>query len=289
MKERIFIPVLLVLVSMAIVACGTNQRANMATRVPTPEIRQLNVGEMIVYDFGAIKLHNFNTKNPLGDQAYLLETGNELILIELLAFNYNIEEFKNYIQEIGKPLTTIIVAYHPAGANAFPNVRMYASAGLGAAASVPSFIGRFGDVFNPSLPQTFELVRAGEMEIGGVRFNIIPTASAFDFEIMDINVRFTHMIGSNTHNILPSINEIDRMIALMREIQSKNYSLILSGHDIPRTNEVTAEKIAYLEKTKELVATSSNADTFVEAMRAAFPNYSGENFLLRSATALFAP
>jgi hypothetical protein len=94
------------------------------------------------------------------------------------------------------------------------------------------------------------------------------------------------MVGSNTHNILPSVGAIDAMIAQMKNIQAKNYGLILTSHDIPRTIEVAEEKIAYLERTKAIAASSRNAEEFTQAMKAAFPNYYGENYLGMTAAAL---
>jgi hypothetical protein len=78
------------------------------------------------------------------------------------------------------------------------------------------------------------------------------------------------------------------MIALMGHIQTEGYGLILTSHDIPRGVEIAAEKIAYLERTKALAASSNDAEAFMAAMNAAFPNYYGEDFLGMTAEALFA-
>lgn len=255
---------------------------------PVPETKQLGVGAMMIYDFGDVKLHAYETKDPIADECFLLETRSEIVLIELAGFRNNIEELTNYTKELGKPLTSVIVAYHPAGGDMYPGAKIYASKGLGEAALVPGFIKAFGEAFDGNLPDKFELIKPGAMTIGGVDFNMIQTASAFDLEIPAINSYMAHMVGSNTHNILVSVEQIDAMAAQMKMFQSKNYSLILSGHDIPRTIEIAAEKIAYLEKAKELAASSNNAEEFIAAMNKAFPDYYGANFLEMSAGALFA-
>jgi hypothetical protein len=297
MKYKSYITIIAAIFLIAIAASVTSdtpdfvsetQNEETISNVPTPDITQLDIGEMFVYDFGTIKLHAYNSNDYIADQVFLLESNNELILIELLPFYDNIEEFANYVLELGKPLTSVIIAYHPAGADAHQHTKMYASQGLGEAALVPIFAEQFGEIFNDSMPETYELVRSGEMTISGVEFNVIQTDSAFDLEIPEINVYFTHMVGKNTHNILPSIDAIDGMIAWMKNIQSKNYDLILSGHDIPRTIEISAEKIAYLEKTKEFALSSIDAEAFIQVMNNAFPNYYGENYLEMSAEALFA-
>lgn len=256
--------------------------------VPTPDVKQLSVGTMMVYDFGDLTLHSYETKDPIADENFILETKDELIVIELIGFKNNIEEFQSYIDGLGKPLNSVIVAYHPAGGDAHSNAQMYASEGLGEAALVPGFVEAFGDAFNGNLPTKFELVAPGSMTISGVEFNVIETADAFDLEIPAINVYMTHMVGMGTHNILPSMEAIDGMLAQMKDFQNKNYDLILSGHDIPRTIDIAAEKIDYLEKTKVLANSSNNAEEFIEAMKASFPDYLGENYLEMSAGGLFA-
>lgn len=255
--------------------------------VPSPETKQLGVGTMQEYDFGTIKLHAYETKDPISDENFLLETDNELILIELVGFYNNIEELQSYIEKLGKPLTSVIVAYHPAGGDAHPNAQMYASEGLGEAGLIPMFVEKYGDDFNGDLPTKYQIVAPGIMTVGGIEFNVIQTDSAFDLEIPAINAYFTHMVGSNTHNTLRSVDQIDEMIAQMKNLQAKNYSLILTGHDVPRTIDVATEKIDYLEKMKEFIASSESAEVFTQAMKKAFPNYQGENFLEMSAGALF--
>lgn len=258
-----------------------------AAEAPTPETIDLEVGTMRVYDFGDLKLHAYETKDAIADENFLLETPNEVIVIELIGFKNNIEELQAYIDALGKPVNNVIVAYHPAGGDAHEGATTYASEGLGEAALVPGFVEAFGDIFDGNLPTEFELVEAGTMTIGGVEFNIIPTTDAFDIEIPAINVYLAHMIGENTHNILPSMEAIDGMLEQMNSIKTNGYDLILSGHDIPRTIEIADEKIEYLTTLKELVESSDSAESFIAAAKVAFPGYYGEDYLEMSAGGLF--
>jgi hypothetical protein len=137
------------------------------------------------------------------------------------------------------------------------------------------------------MPVNFETLRPGSLTIGGVQFNFTADGDGFDIEIPAINAYYTNLIGSRTHSIIPSIAAIDAMIAQMRGFQSKNYGLLLSSHDIARNIDVAAEKIAYFERVKTIIASSNNRAAFTEAMNTAFPNYGGANFLGMSANALF--
>lgn len=262
--------------------------AALAAASPVPEVKALDVGTMRVYDFGDMKLHAYETGDPLGDENFLIETENELIAVELIPFYNNIEALRQYIDGLGKPLTSVIVAYHPAGGDAYPDAKMYASEGLGEQGLVAGFVEAFGDAFNGTLPTAFTLVEPGAITLGGVAFHVMETADAFDLEIPAIGVYLTHMLGADTHNILTSMDQIDAMIAQMREMQAKDYCLVLTGHDIPRTIDIAAEKIAYLEKTRALAEASDSAAAFIQGMKEAFPDYQGENYLEMSAGALLA-
>lgn len=50
-------------------------------------------------------------------------------------------------------------------------------------------------------------------------------------------------------------------------------------HGGPEGQDAVAEKISYLNKTKEIMQQSKTADEFKANMKAAFPAYNGENYL----------
>ena len=47
------------------------------------------------------------------------------------------------------------------------------------------------------------------------------------------------------------------------------------------------EKIAYVEKAKELAASCTTAEAFIAAMEEAFPDYTGQNYLEMTAGYLY--
>ena len=59
------------------------------------EIIQLTKGNVFVYDFGSMKLHNYHTNDALNDQVILLEKNHRLIVIESPTFfeRNRMEEF----------------------------------------------------------------------------------------------------------------------------------------------------------------------------------------------------
>lgn len=58
-------------------------------------------------------------------------------------------------------------------------------------------------------------------------------------------------------------------------------------HGGPEGQDAVAEKIAYLNKTKEIMQQSKTADEFKANMKAAFPDYDGENYLDMTAGFLY--
>lgn len=58
-------------------------------------------------------------------------------------------------------------------------------------------------------------------------------------------------------------------------------------HGGPEGQDAVAEKISYLNKTKEIMQQSKTADEFKANMKAAFPAYDGENYLDMTAGFLY--
>ena len=70
-------------------------------------------------------------------------------------------------------------------------------------------------------------------------------------------------------------------------MKGEGYELILTSHHTPEKPEALDEKIAYLEKTKEILSASRTKEDFVAAMKKAFPDYQGEGYLEMSAANLY--
>ena len=92
------------------------------------------------------------------------------------------------------------------------------------------------------------------------------------------------MLGSDCHNILTSREHI---AAFIEELKGFDYDLVLTSHYAPEGTDAVASKIAYLEKTLELADSCTDSESFTAAMREAFPDYSGENYLEMSAGMLY--
>ena len=93
----------------------------------TYETVKLDKGEMHVYDFGAVKLHAYQTNDPIDDEVFLVEKAGRAAVIESPCFRDNIAELTAYLTDRGLEPAGMLVAYHGAGATFLPHVPKYAT------------------------------------------------------------------------------------------------------------------------------------------------------------------
>lgn len=273
------------------------QQTAAASQVSRPVVKNLKLGSVAVYDFGKIKIHAYQSKDPLGDETYVLETDKNLVLLESTAFKANNKEWAHYIKSLKKPVAGELMAYHPNDAEGY-GAKIYATENAlknwQKGGSVYNLTENFNKGFGTaavagSLPAQANLLQEGQyVKIGGIVFHILPAGdAAYSIELPQINVVYRHMMGSHTHNILTSTAHIDAEIATMKQYQKAGYALILTGHYVPEGQEAVAEKLAYLQTMKKLAAENTNKADFVKAVKTAFPDYQGDNYLMMTAGFLY--
>lgn len=127
----------------------------------------------------------------------------------------------------------------------------------------------------------------GKEALAGVDFEVIDHGESYDMAIPSMNIVYTHMLGKTTHSILTSAAHIEAFLQMLKEYQAAGYAMILTSHGGPEGQDAVAEKISYLNKTKEIMQQSKTADEFKANMKAAFPAYDGENYLDMTAGFLY--
>ena len=259
----------------------------------------ISTGSMNVTNFDGVKLHAYSTLDNMNDHAYIIETPEGLVLIESSAYREHVNALADYIKSLNKPLVAALLSYHPNGCKSYGDVKVYATEGAlkswAEGGSVwgltQSFIAAMGDKVAEDLPESAEIITEGQtLKLAGVDFEILHESDGEDYGIAipAINAVYRHMMGSHTHNILPAIPYIEAEIAELKGYQDKGYTLILTSHHAPEGKDAVSAKIAYLEKVLDLARSSKNREEFVNAVKSAFPDYDGENYLGMSAGALFA-
>ena len=252
----------------------------------TYETVKLTKGEMHVYDFGAVRLHAYQTYDPIDDEVFLVEKAGQVVVLESPCFHDNIAELTAYLRDRKLEPAGMLAAYHGAGAAFLPGVPKYAtqsavdySAQGGGKALIDGFAAAFGAAFDPSIHRADHILAEGPVIIGGIRFVIHPTAEAFDVEIPEINAVYTHMLGHDCHSIVAGASHADAMVAQLESYIARGYDLILTSHYTPEDLKDARTKIDYLKELKAIAAASADRDSFRASVQKRYPQYSGENYL----------
>lgn len=249
-------------------------------------LTKLDTGEIALYDLGNIRLHAYQTNDPIDDEVFIVEKDGRGFVIEYPCFRDNIAELEQYLDDAGIAVEGILAAYHMAGASFLAGTPVYATAEAdayghagGGKALIDNFAGVFGDVFDSSIAEVTNVIEGDRLELAGIEMNIVRTPDAFDIEIPAINSVYTHMLGHDCHSIVAGEAHADAVIAQLKAYQDAGIDLVLTSHYTPEDLKDVATKIAYLEKLKELASQSNDANDFKQKMQERYPEYAGENYL----------
>ena len=254
----------------------------------------LDKGYVLVYDFGNVKVHNYNTADYIDDQVILLEKNKNVVVIESPAFYDNNKELEKYIESLGVKLDGVLLSYHMGGGTFLKNSKKYATKMAdeyghigGGKALVDNFTKAFGESFDNNIHNVTDYINGGTITLADIKMNIIPTSDAFDIEIPEINSIYTHMLGSDCHSIIAGVDYANAMIDILKGYIEKNYNLILTSHYIPEDIKAVDTKISYIETLLNIASTCKNKDEMIEKVKEEYPNYSGVNYLEMTAGFFF--
>lgn len=165
-----------------------------------------------------MKLHAYKTNDFIDDEVFIIEKNGKAVIIESPCFFDNCEELTDYLKNT--EVKGMLISYHGAGASFMPKVPKYAtqnaadySANGGGKALIDNFTSAFGADFDNSVHKITDIIREGEITIGGINFIINQTKEAFDVVIPEINAVYTHMLGHDCHSIVAGANHADAIIA----------------------------------------------------------------------------
>lgn len=255
------------------------------------ETKNLKTGNVTIMDCGKIRIHVYDTADAIEDRVILVEKprligkGGKAVAIELPPFKDGIEALTQYVQDARIDVEARFVSYHAAG-SFLPGVKAYMTDSAhayntegGGKALIDNFAGVFREAFDPTTVTDGERIRAGEIELAGIRMVINPDNDAYEVEIPDAKAVYVHMLGHDCHSIVAGAAHADAIIANLRGYLNKGYEIFLSSHYGPETRADVETKIAYLERIKALGAGCSDIESFKAAVNKEFPGYSGGNYL----------
>lgn len=255
---------------------------------------KLDKGYVLVYDFGSLKVHNYNTADYIDDQVILLEKNKKLVVIESPAFYDNNLELENYIKSLDVKLDGILLSYHMGGGTFLKDAKKYATHNAdtyghngGGKALIDNFTKVFGESFDNNIHSVTDYIEETKINLADIEMNIIPTDEGYDIEIPEINSIYTHMLGSDCHSIVAGVEHANAIIETLKGYIAKNYNLILTSHYIPEDTKAVDIKIAYIETLLNIASDSKNANEMIEKVKAEYPDYSGVNYLEMTANFFF--
>ena len=258
------------------------------------KLTTLEHGNIAIYDFGDVVLHSYMSNDAMNDQVLIVEKGDRAVAIENPSFVDSGKELSHYVKEAKLNVVGKILSYHMTGAQFLPEVPVYstkkainfAMRGAGAA-MVNNFEKVFGKNFDSSLADATNIVKGKTLVLGGLHFKLINTTDAFDVKIADINVLYTHMLGGDTHSIVPSLSALKTMVKRLEKYKLSDYALVFSAHHTPESSDDIRAKIDYLIQLQGIAAETQTADSFTSKMKQAFPDYTGNHYLEMTAGFLF--
>ncbi len=255
---------------------------------------KLAKGEILIYDFGTIKVHNYNTKDALNDQVILLEKNKKMIIMESPTFYDNNKELEEYLKSLKVEIEGILLAYHMGGGHFLENVNKYATHDAdhyghqgGGKALIDGFTQTFGESFDSKIHDITTYIEKGELTLADIKLNIIPTQETYDIEIPEINCIYTHMLGSDCHSILGGIAPAQAWIKTLKGYLEKNYHLIFTSHYVPEDITAVEKKISYVETLLEIASSAHSASEMIQKVEEKYKEYSGKNYLEMTANFFF--
>ena len=241
---------------------------------------------MEVFDFGEIKLHGYQTNDVMNDECYILENKDNLLLVEFPVFKDDLEEFKNYVESLGKNIVGKVFSDHPNGGTYFKEVPAYASEGTIKSmkegtinALVTGFIQTFAEDFVADYHEITNVLKDSSVNIGDFELNITYHDEDIEIEFPQINSIYTHMLGHDCHSIVAGEAHANVIIEQLKGYKEKGYNLILSSHYVPENLNDVDTKISYLEDLKVIAKNSNGKEDFANNVKSKYPNYSGLNYL----------
>ncbi|HWL03391.1 MAG TPA: MBL fold metallo-hydrolase [Xanthobacteraceae bacterium] len=258
---------------------------------------QTNLGQITTRDYRGVTIHTYKSpEEELYVTSQIVETDNGLVVFDAVFHIKHAEDLADYIAGLGKPVNRIGLSHiHPdhwSGLSVlhqrFPQAPIYA---------LPEIISytrengqkildarneAFGNIVAKT-PTDHDLAMGAET-IGGVRFEFERQPDGeIDWQTIvrlpDAGVVMAFdLVFPAEHHLFTVANHFDHWIEILQALKgdaAKGYDILMVGHGSPVSFDVIDSNIAYLHRTQEIHAANSNAESYAEALKGAYPSYYG--------------
>jgi glyoxylase-like metal-dependent hydrolase (beta-lactamase superfamily II) len=249
-------------------------------------------------DLGGVTVHCVQAPES-GEMvnAQLIETPNQLLLVDTLQLVPHADELKQYISSLKKPLDRIIITHlHPdhwMGAASFSGVPLYAfSEVIEAINNQADFMLNFHRSLHPDNPEVVpsekvlptEPIEDGTLTFDGVRLNLMKIRDTespilMAVELPDHKVLLAQDLVYNKafayfgERTQAGDFSFDSWIKVLRSFEEKGYQHIFPGHGDPTDASILQEMTNYLNFVKNKIAEGQQGDDLVESLKTQYPDY----------------
>lgn len=252
-------------------------------------------GDYTFRTFGDVTFHIYSTPLASGaSNAVVVETPNQLIMLECMQNKPNVDELKALISSLDKPLKAILLSHdhdhHWAGLQAFEGVDIHGNAaaresmkakGQEALAGLKKQFGEkrvpYTEVMVPNkIFKTNDLLEFDGVHIRVVAPPVNLTGPLHFFEFPDQKVIVLHHLAYN--GIHAPMAPVDARIDYLEGLRGK-YDWYLAGHGLPAGPEFIDRTIAYFDTLKGVLETHKTQDGVKAAMIEKYPDHGARFFM----------
>lgn len=249
-------------------------------------MNSLAQGQFETRKVGNFTLHTYNSGDVMGDASYIIEGQKGLVILEEPLFKTTAKTFDTYVNKLKKPIEARITNYHegatgshviiqPEGMNKFMHEGVYD-------AMMKGFQQSFGEeMANRPTGKAKEVPFGKTITIDGVAYRF-DKGPKNDFPASQIligkQVVLMHWAPAKAHmNKLQLANReaVAQAIEGLKAAKATGAKFFIGGHGGLSTAETLDFRIQYLEKIETLLRENKDAKSFVNALKAAYPNLPG--------------
>lgn len=256
---------------------------------------QLKRGVVRTFDYGATKVHTYETKGFFNTQCLFVEKDGKGVMIETPPMKYNYDEWIDFIVGLGYKDVDIMVSYHLIGEHFFDTKKLkfnhiYSNQAAVDYINKENFVGlkkAAGAEFDATRIKPTDLLQDGAVTINGIPFEIKTTFIGFDVLMPEIKAVHLHMLGHDCHTLIFNKEMFDNVIGEIKTYRDAGYRDFFSSHSAPETAGDATIKINYLENMKRIFSESKDGKEFTQKMQAAYPDFGWQFYLMGSAGMLY--
>ncbi len=286
---------------MAIVSCSEKQ-ATQSQNTTSQKSAAIPTNDNVEsFQFDDFNLHVYMSAEAMGDVSLVVEGANAIIIIEPQSFYNSIEDFDNFVAQLGKPVEKIVANYHAGGlANYSIDTIAIVEPMIAFMQSPPAvgmlayFDNAFGGAMDTRIVPVNETIpTTSNQNWVGIEFDFTPGA-ATDFPASSINIGnkvfYTHFAPNRMHPSpmqITSAAALDATIAELKKAQSSGCEIYVGSHGLVATLDDVEFVIDYLQNMQTFRASNADAQAFILAVEDKYSELMGSENLTGIAANLY--